>query len=91
MEQLAEDMELWSSVPFAALRTVRLGWPEALFTFVIALVAGLDVLFHVHRSISHSAIVLLIIVLPLLALSRNHETIQRFTLLARSQRTRAMS
>jgi hypothetical protein len=38
--------------------------------FVIALVAGLDVLFHVHRSIGHSAIVLLIIVLPLLALSK---------------------
>jgi hypothetical protein len=69
-------------VPFAALRAVRLEWREALFTSIVALLPDLDVLFRVHRSIGHSLIVLLIMVLPVLAVSRHHKTIRRLILLA---------
>jgi membrane-bound metal-dependent hydrolase YbcI (DUF457 family) len=69
-------------VPFVSLRAVRLGWREVLFTSVIAVIPDLDVLLQVHRSLSHSVIVLLIITLPILAIFRNHKTIRRLTLLA---------
>jgi membrane-bound metal-dependent hydrolase YbcI (DUF457 family) len=72
------------AVPFAALRAYGLDWRRTFFVSIIALVPDLDVLLHAHRSVSHSVVVLAIIIIPILAvttLTRNR-SLTNLTLLA---------
>jgi membrane-bound metal-dependent hydrolase YbcI (DUF457 family) len=70
------------AVPFASLRAIGFEWRKALFVSLFALVPDLDVLFHVHRSMSHSFVVLAIVTLPILAIFYRNKTITTLTLLA---------
>ncbi len=81
VESLPEPL-LHFAVPFASFSALRLNWREVLFGSIIAMTPDLDVLFHVHRSVSHSAITLALIVIPILLLSRKYPTLRRFTLIA---------
>ena len=58
------ELALHFSVVFA-LVAPRLGVRRALFLSSIALLPDLDVLFHVHRSMSHSILVLLLVSIPI--------------------------
>ena len=68
-------------VPFASLRAVGVDLRKATLASLIALAPDLDVFFHVHRSQSHSIIILGAIVLPLLVLTRNRKEARTFVLL----------
>jgi membrane-bound metal-dependent hydrolase YbcI (DUF457 family) len=57
------------AVPFASLQAAGLDWRKAAVASVIALTPDLDVLFGVHRSLSHSVIVLGDAILALIALT----------------------
>ena len=70
------------AAPFVTLKALGLDWKSALFASILALTPDLDVLFFVHRSASHSVIVLLAIVLPILILTRKNPTLRNLTLLA---------
>lgn len=70
------------AVPFASLRAFGLDWRRTLFVSILALAPDLDILFHVHRSLSHSLVVLAVIVLPILAIAHKHKAITNLTLLA---------
>ena len=59
------EAALHFSVPFA-LAAPRLGLRKALLISLIALIPDLDVLFHVHRSMSHSIVVLTLAYVPIL-------------------------
>lgn len=56
-------------VPFTALTLYGLKWREALPLALLALLPDLDALFHVHRSMSHSLVVISAVGLPLLVLA----------------------
>jgi len=56
-------------VPFIALTLSDVEWSNALPISLLALLPDVDVLFHVHRSISHSLVVLSLVGLPLLILA----------------------
>ena len=56
-------------VPFIALTLVGVKFRRALPVSLLALLPDLDALFLVHRSLSHSLIVLLMVAVPLLALA----------------------
>jgi hypothetical protein len=71
------------AVPFVTLRALGVDWKSSLFASLLALAPDLDVFLSVHRSFSHSAIVLLLLlIVPILMLGRNHRTIRNLTLLA---------
>jgi membrane-bound metal-dependent hydrolase YbcI (DUF457 family) len=61
------------AVPFASLRAVGIDLRKAALASLISLAPDLDVFFHVHRSQSHSIIILGAIALPLLVLTRNRK------------------
>lgn len=69
------------AVPFASLRAVGVDIRKVLLASLVALTPDLDVLFQVHRSQSHSIVVLAVIVLPLLVLTRNRRTLRTLLLL----------
>lgn len=69
-------------VPFIALRSLGVDTRRALIFSLLALTPDLDVLFHVHRSISHSLIPLLMVSVPLLALMWRRGEVRRVVLLA---------
>ena len=56
-------------VPFTALIISGLEWRKALPLALLALLPDLDALFHVHRSMSHSLVVISAVGLPLLVLT----------------------
>jgi len=56
-------------VPFIALTLVSVKTKKALFISLLALLPDLDALFLVHRSLSHSLIVLLIVAMSILLLT----------------------
>jgi hypothetical protein len=66
------------AVPFASLTILDVDWREAVIVSVIALAPDLDALFHVHRSVSHSAVVLAAVILPLLILARKQRATSWF-------------
>jgi len=55
------------AVPFVSLEAAGVDWRRALFASVVALTPDLDLSSHVHRSQTHSVVVLVVIVLPMLA------------------------
>ena len=69
------------AVPFASLRAFRIDLRKAALASLIALAPDLDVFFHVHRSQSHSIIILAAIVIPLLFLTRNRKEAREIVLL----------
>lgn len=69
------------AVPFASLRAVGLDLRKALFVSLIALTPDIDVLFQVHRSQSHSFILLALVTLPLLILTWNRKSLRSLVLL----------
>lgn len=62
------------AVPFASLRAMGVNWRRSLFASALALTPDLDVLFHVHRSLSHSLVVLAIVVLQIFLVMRKDRT-----------------
>lgn len=68
-------------VPFTAFRATGVDWRRCLFASVIALTPDLDVLFHVHRSLSHSLLVVGLIALPILALTYRNNALRNLTYL----------
>jgi len=56
-------------VPFIALTLVGVEFKEALPTSLLAILPDLDALFVVHRSLSHSIVVVLGVMMPLLLLT----------------------
>ena len=69
------------AIPFVSLRAFGLGFRKVLFVSLIALTPDLDVLFQVHRSQSHSFVVLALVVLPLLMLTWNRKSLRSLVLL----------
>jgi membrane-bound metal-dependent hydrolase YbcI (DUF457 family) len=71
-------------VPLVTLRAIGLDWKQTLFASFIALTPDLDVFFFVHRSASHSIIILLAIIIPILIAARitRNSTVRDLTLLA---------
>jgi len=69
------------AVPFASVRATGLDWRKALFASLVALTPDLDVLFSVHRSESHSLLLLTIVVVPLFIVTRKHKTLRTYVLL----------
>jgi membrane-bound metal-dependent hydrolase YbcI (DUF457 family) len=71
-------------VPLVTLRAIGLDWKQTLFASFLALTPDLDVFFFVHRSASHSIIILLAIIIPILILARitRNSTVRDLTLLA---------
>jgi len=65
-----------------ALTSPFLGIRKAVVAGVLALLPDLDVLFHVHRSITHSAVVLLLLALPIAYLAHRGGVGVRFSFLA---------
>ncbi|MEM2178051.1 MAG: glycosyltransferase [Candidatus Methanomethylicaceae archaeon] len=59
------ELLLHFSIPFA-LTALRLGLMKAILISTLALLPDLDVLFHIHRSMSHSIIILILAYLPIL-------------------------
>jgi len=55
-------------MPFALLALMRVEVKKALPLSLLALIPDLDTLFHIHRSISHSIVIPLVVVVPLLLL-----------------------
>ena len=69
-------------VPFVSLRAVGLDFRKATFASFIALTPDLDVLFEVHRSPTHSALLLGIILLAFLAFTWKRKRARPLVLLA---------
>lgn len=56
-------------VPFVALMLAGVEFKKASFISLLALLPDLDALFLVHRSLSHSILVVLIVIVPFLLLT----------------------
>jgi len=76
------ELLLHFAVPFASLRALGVDWRKVTVASVIALTPDLDVLFQVHRSVSHSLVLLAFVALPLLVLARKHRNARSVILLA---------
>ena len=80
MSSLVEPL-LHFVVPFASLSAFRIDLRKAALASLIALAPDLDVFFRIHRSQSHSIIILGAIALPLLVFTRNRKEVRTFVLL----------
>jgi len=70
-------------VPFTALLLVGVGFRKALLISFLAVLPDFDALFLVHRSLSHSIVLMLIVVAPFLFLTYKFKPkLQGYTLLA---------
>lgn len=69
-------------VPFVSLRAVGVDLRKATFASFIALMPDLDVLFEIHRSPSHSLVVLGLVMLAFLTLTWKRKTARPLVLLA---------
>jgi len=69
------------AVPFASLKAIGVDLRKAVFASLVALIPDLDVLLHLHRSQSHSVIVLLGIALPLWLVTRKRKRLNMLVLL----------
>ena len=70
------------AVPFAVFTALGVKPKRALLLSLLALTPDLDVLFHVHRSVTHSLIPLLLVVAPLLALTWRSKPYRNLVILA---------
>jgi membrane-bound metal-dependent hydrolase YbcI (DUF457 family) len=69
------------AVSFASLRAFGLDLRKVLFASLIALTPDIDVLFQVHRSQTHSLVLLAFVTLPLLILTWNRRSVRSLVLL----------
>jgi membrane-bound metal-dependent hydrolase YbcI (DUF457 family) len=69
------------AVAFASLRAFGLDLRKVLFASLVALAPDVDVLFQVHRSESHSFVLLALVTLPLLVLTWNRKGLRSLVLL----------
>lgn len=69
------------AVPFASLKTVGVDTRKAALASLVALIPDLDVFFHLHRSQSHSIVLLLIIAFPLLLLTWKRRALRALVLI----------
>lgn len=69
------------AVPFASLRAFGLDLRKVLFASLVALTPDIDVLFQVHRSQTHSFVLLALVTLPLLVLTWNRKSLRSLVLL----------
>ena len=70
------------AIPFASLKALGIDIRKAVFASLVALAPDLDILFRVHRSESHSLIVLAAVTLPLLVVTRNRKSLRTLVILA---------
>jgi len=70
------------AIPLASLGLVGLDRRKILVACAAALVPDLDALFYVHRSFTHSVVVLAVIAIPALVLTRKHRGARLLILLA---------
>jgi hypothetical protein len=68
-------------VPFVSFKAFGVDLRKAALASLVALAPDADVLFHIHRSQSHSVIVLAVILVPLLAVTRNRKGVRTLVLL----------
>ena len=78
---LAEPL-IHFAVPFAVFTALGVKPKRALLLSLLALTPDLDVLFHVHRSVTHSLIPLLLVAAPLLALTWRRKPYRNLVILA---------
>jgi len=78
---LAEPL-IHFAVPFAAFTALGVKPKSAFFLSLLALIPDLDILFHVHRSISHSMVPLLALTIPLLGLTWKNKSRRNIVFLA---------
>jgi len=69
------------AVPFASLRAFGLDLRKVMFASLVALTPDIDVLFQVHRSQTHSVVLLALVAAPLLALTWNRRSLRSLVLL----------
>lgn len=69
------------AVPFASLRALGVDLRKVLFASLVALTPDIDVLFQVHRSQSHSFVLVALVTLPLLVLTWNRKSFRSLVLL----------
>jgi membrane-bound metal-dependent hydrolase YbcI (DUF457 family) len=69
------------AVPFASLRAFGLDLRKVLFASLVALTPDIDVLFQVHRSQTHSFVLLALVTLPLLLLTWKRKSLRSLVLL----------
>ena len=79
-EELAEPL-IHFTVPFAFFTALGVKTKKALLLSLLALTPDLDVLFHIHRSASHSLVILSAVFAPLLALTWNKKPYRGMALL----------
>ena len=70
------------AIPFAALRAVGLDSRKATFASFLALTPDLDVIFHVHRSPTHSLVILAVGTICLVAMARRRQVLRMMIMLA---------
>jgi hypothetical protein len=68
-------------VPFVSFKAFGVDLRKAALASLVALTPDADVLFHIHRSQSHSVIVLAAILVPLLVITRNRNGARTIILL----------
>ena len=68
-------------VPFVSFKAFGVDLRKAFLASLVALTPDADVLFHIHRSQSHSVIVLAVILVPLLVVTRNRKGARTIILL----------
>ena len=69
------------AVPFASLRAFGLDLRRVMFASLVALTPDIDVLFQVHRSQTHSFVLLALVTFPLLVLTWNRKSLRSLVLL----------
>ena len=69
------------AVPFASLRAFGVDLRKAVLVSLVAVAPDLDVLFNVHRSQTHSVIMLAVVALPLFVLTRNRKEARTLVML----------
>jgi hypothetical protein len=68
-------------VPFVSFKAFGVDLRKAALASLVALAPDADALFHVHRSQSHSVVVLAVILVPLLVVTRNRKGARTIILL----------
>jgi membrane-bound metal-dependent hydrolase YbcI (DUF457 family) len=69
------------AVTFASLRAFGLDLRKVIFASLVALTPDIDVLFQIHRSETHSFVLLALVTLPLLMVTWNRKSIRSLVLL----------
>lgn len=69
------------AVPFVSFRAAGIEWRKSFLASMLALAPDLDVLLNVHRSMSHSILILGLIALPILVLTWRRRALRNLVIL----------